>query len=233
MAEMQGVVDDRLFLALAEELKLPLVQIARQAELLQTTPDAQGLGTIQDVADAALGLVDGFLLGHQQLAQPLPVLEPVSVSAVLQDIAHKLYPLAKQNNCEIDISLAGKYEPIMAHQKSLESALLLLAYTLISSRDAGEGRHRVLLAAHKTRHGLSTGVFDNQPGLTADIFRRGRALYGSARQALPTVSGANGAGIFVADALFRSMEAPLKIARHKSLTGLAATMHLSRQLQLV
>lgn len=233
MAGLERDMDDRLFWALTEQLKVPLIQIARQAELAHTTGDMSSLATIQYVADTALRLLDGYLLGQSQMTQLEPELSPVSVSSVLQDTAHKLYPLAKQNNCEVDISLAGKYGPVMAHKPSLESALLLLGYALIESRGTGEERHQVVLAAHKTRHGLSTGIFDNQPGLSTDMFRRGRALYGAAKQALPSVSSANGASVFVADSLFRAMESPLRVARHKSLTGLAATMHLSSQLQLV
>lgn len=233
MAGAERDMDDRLFWALTEQLKMPLIQIARQAELAQATGDLTGLSTIQYVADTTVRLLDGYQLGQTQLTQLEPELSPVSVSSILQDTAHKLYPLARQNNCEIDVSLAGKYGPVMAHRESLESALLLLGYALIEARGSGETRHQVVLAAHKTRHGLSTGVFDNQPGLTADMFRRGKALYGAAKQAIPSVSGTNGASIFVADSLFRSMETPLRVARHKSLTGLAATMHLSSQLQLV
>lgn len=233
MAGAERDMDDRLFWALTEQLKMPLIQIARQAELARVTGDMTGLSTIQYVADTTLRLLDGYQLGQTQLSQLEPELSPVSVSSILQDTAHKLYPLARQNNCEIEVSLAGKYGPVMAHRESLESALLLLGYALLEARGSGDNRHQVVLAAHKTRHGLSTGVFDNQSGLTAGMFRRGRALYGAAKQAIPSVSGANGASIFVADSLFRSMETPLRVARHKSLTGLAATMHLSSQLRLI
>lgn len=111
--------------------------------------------------------------------------------------------------------------------------MMLLGYGMIEARAQNEGRHRVLLAAHKSAHGLVAGVFDNQPGLSADMFRRGQALYGTARQAMPAVSGSSGASVFVADALLRAMESPLRVARHNTFTGLAATFYQSVQLSII
>lgn len=231
---MAGVAaDDRLLRALAEQLKLPLLQIARAAELAQNSPTPASMQSIRYIADTAIRLMDGFLLSADMQAQEILPLEPVSVASVLNETAHKLAPLAKQNDCDLELSLAGKYGPVMAHQASLESALLLLGYGLIENRVSETARHRVVLAAHRSVHGLVAGVFDNQPGLSADMFRRGKALFGNATQTMPPAVGSNGASIFVADALFRAMESTLKVARHNSLTGLAATLHPSKQLSLI
>jgi hypothetical protein len=224
---------ERLLRALAEQLKLPLLQIARQAELAHAAEDIASLATISYVADTALRLVDGFLLSSEIGGQQRFELESVSVSSVLQDTAHKLAPLAKQNNCELELSLGGKYGPVMAHRQSLESALMLLGYSLIETRTVEDRRHRVVMAAHRSASGLVAGVFDNQPGLSTDMFRRGQALYGNARSSMPAMSGSSGAGVFVADNLLRAMEAPLHVARHHKLTGLATTLHQSSQLSLV
>src|SRR5688500_1971686 len=233
MADLGTVPDERLLRALAEQLKLPLLQIARTAEFAAETGDTKSLTSISYIAETALRLVDGFLLSVDRHTQEILHLEPVSVSSILQDTAHKLAPLAKQNNCDIEISLHGRYAPVMAHQESLEAALMLLGYGMIETRTSEKSRHTVVLAAHKSVKGLVAGVFDNQPGLSADMFRRGRALYGSARQAMPVASADNGASVFVADALFKAMEAPLHVARHNKLAGLAATLHPSSQMQLV
>lgn len=233
MPDNKAVSDDRLLRALAEQLKLPLLQIARTAELAHQTGNTASLNSISYIAETALRLVDGFLLSADSGAQEIFKLEPVSVSSVLDDTAHKLAPLARQNNCDIELSLHGKYGPVMAHKQSLESALMLLGYGMIEARTSENQRHRVVLAAHKSQNGLVAGVFDNQPGLSADMFRRGRALYGTARQTMPAAVGSNGASVFVADALFKAMEAPLHIARHDKFTGLAATLHQSSQLSIV
>lgn len=228
-----GTADERLLRALAEQLKLPLLQIARMTEFAQANTDDISLADISYVADTALRLVDAFLLSSDHQSQEVLLLEPVSIASVLNDTAHELSPLAKRNDCEIELSLHGKYGPVMASKQSLESAMMLLGYGMIESRNKENRRHRVLLAAHKSANGLVAGVFDNQPGLSADMFRRGKALYGTARQIIPSVSGTNGASIFVADTLLKTMEAPLHVARHNNLAGLAATFHPSTQLSLV
>ena len=233
MPEVQSKPDERLLRALAEQLKLPLLQIARTAEFAQETGDTASLASISHIAETALRLVDGFLLSADRQSQEAFRMEPVSVSSVLNDTAHKLAPLAKQNGCDIEVSLHGRYGPVMAHQESLESALMLLGYGMIEARTSEKQRHRIVLAAHRSVNGLVAGVFDNQPGLSADMFRRGRALYGSARQTMPATSASNGASVFVADALFKAMESPLHIARHDKFTGLAGTLHPSSQLNLV
>ncbi len=230
---METIVDERLLRALAEQLKLPLVQIARAAELAESTGDRQAFATIGYIAGTALHLVESFLLSSELQSRESLELTPVSVSSILNDTAHRLAPLARQHNCDIEIQLSGKYGPVMAHQESLESALALLGSSLIEARAPQGQRHEIVLGAHRSINGLVAGVFDNQPGLSTDIFRRGRALYGDARQALPMTSGTNGAGVFVADALMRAMAAPLHVARHNKLAGLAVTLHPSNQLQIV
>ncbi len=227
-----SVADERLLRALAEQLKLPLIQIARQAELASITkkPD---LGSISSIADMSLRFIDGFLLSIERQNQEKLELEPVSISSLLNDTAHVLDPLARQHNCELEVHLSGKYGPVMAHEKSLRAAFMLLGYSLVEARTAENERHQLKLAAHRSVSGLVAGLFDNQPGLTTDMFRRGMALYGHARQALPTVSAGAGAGIFVADSLLKAMAAPLHLARHHNLTGLAATLVPSQQLELV
>lgn len=223
--------DERMLRALAEQFKLPLLQIARQAELAADTDHPQ-LASINSIAEMTLRLVDGFLLSIEQDQQELD-LEPVSVSSLLYDTAQLLSPIARQHDCEIEVHLSGKYGPAMAHEKSLQAALMLLGYSLVEARTEESTTHRLVLAAHRSSKGLVTGLFDNQPGLSTDMFRRGRALYGHARQAMPSVVAGSGAGIFVADSLLKSMAAPLHLAKHHSLTGLATTLIPSKQLQFV
>ena len=93
MADLGTVPDERLLRALAEQLKMPLLQIARTAEFAAETGDTKSLTNISYIAETALRLVDGFLLSADRQAQEVFHLEPVSVSSILQDTAHKLAPL--------------------------------------------------------------------------------------------------------------------------------------------
>jgi len=220
-----SVVSDRLLQALAEELKLPLLQIARQAEL----SEQKG---IELSAIQALWFVDSYILSQQLLQQPHLALEPVAVSAVLQDVAHALDGLAKQYGCSLELHLSGRYAPVMAHRQGLQTALLGLASTLLTAAQ-NEEAPRLVLAAHRSRGGVVAGIFSQTEGLSQAVYRRGRELYGRARQPMQEFTASSGAGVFVAESLFDSMETSLRVAKHQHLTGLAATLQQSRQLSLI
>ena len=126
--------DERLLQVLAEQMKTPLLQIARSSELARMTKRYQAqLETIELTADTALKLLDNYLLGIK-LSRIHPELEPVSVAAVLIDTAHELSKFAARNQCELQVHLAGKYEPIMAHRQGLEAALASLGYVFIEAQ---------------------------------------------------------------------------------------------------
>lgn len=222
---------ERLLRAVAEQLKTPLLHIARQSELESNQTPL--LGSISYTADMAMRMIDSYLLSVQLNGQPTLELEPVSVSSVLQDVAHRLSPLAKTYDHDLEVSLNGKYPPVMAHAASLSAACMMLGYSMIEAQSVSEKRQSVLLGAHKTSAGIVAGVFGEQDGLSADMFRRARALYGRSRQALPSISNGSGAGVMIADSLFHSMAAPMRVAQHHKLTGFAATLLPSQQLQLV
>lgn len=218
------LASERLMQAMVEELKLPLMQIARQAELSKQ-PD------IELSATQALWFVESYLLS-QQLQQSSLALEPVPVSAVLQDTAHVLDSLARQYNCQLEVHVNGRYTPAMAHRQGLQAALVGLGSTLITSAQ-NETKPRLILAAHRTRGGLVAGVFSQSEGLSQAVYQRGRALYGKARQPMQELTANATAGVFVADALFESMDSRLRVAKFQQLTGLAATLQQSRQLALI
>ncbi len=224
---------ERLLKALAEQLKLPLLQIAREAELAQSTNSQNVFQSISYTADMALRLVDSYLLSVQLQVQPALELEPVSVSAALQDTAHQLNQLAKQYDCDLEVHLSGRYEPVMAHRQSLEAAFAMLGYAFIESVPSADKKHRIVLGAHRSSRGLVAGIFGGQETINADMYRRGMALFGTARQTVPVLSPHNGAGVFVAESLLKNMETTLQVSRHTKLSGLAATFTPSRQLALV
>jgi hypothetical protein len=223
---------ERLLRALAEQLKLPLMQIARQAELAESTKTSS-YGSISYTADMALRLIDSYLLSVELQAMPSLQLEPVSISAMLQDTAHSLSQMAKQYDCDLRIDLKGKYQPVMAHRRSLESALTSLGYAFIESATPGGERHSVILGAHQSSKGLVVGAFGDHADVSADALKRGLALFGTAKQALPSLSSSAGAGVFVANALLTNLQAPLHTSSHNKLSGLAATLLPSHQLALV
>lgn len=224
--------DERLLQALAEQMKSPLLQIARSSELARMTKKYQTqLQTIELTADTALKLLDNYLLSIK-LARMHAELEPVSVGAVLNETAHELSKLAASNQCELQVHLSGKYEPIMAHRQGLEAALASLGYVFIEAQTAAQSKDKPILklAAHRSNNGIVAGMFANFEGLSVDMYRRAKQLYGNARQPLPGMTAAGGAGVFVADSLLDTMSAHLRVAYHQRQSGLAATFIPSHQL---
>lgn len=238
--DMPGASADSLLFSIAEQLKLPLLQIARQAELgvsvgrLETAELLQ----MQQGAEIALKLVDSYLLGLQLCQEQASlVLEPVSLSSTLVDIAHQLDGFAQGYNVEIELHVAGKYPPVMAHAAGLKAAFLSLGTVLIEalSGQAAAIRHKpfVRLAVHRTPKGLVTGLYSEHCPLTGEDLKRAQALCGKARQPLTELTATTGAGVFVADSILQAMASRLRVGHYQKLTGLAATLQSSRQLQLV
>lgn len=228
--------EKRLFDTLAENLKLPFLTIARSAELATLTGDLSQLGTIESVSDSALRLLDNYLLSTRlQNAGDDLILEPVSLAASLAEVAHNLETLAAKHNCDLELHIAGKYQPIMAHTSGLFAALLSLGQVFISaqSQQVHTKRSMIKLATHRTRHGIVAGMFADVEGLSTDMLRRAHQLYGKSYNPLISLSANTGAEVFVADSLLKSMSSGLRVARHQKLTGLAATFTPSQQLALV
>lgn len=232
-------VSQQLLLSVAEQMKLPLVQIARQAELGSMGMDVS-YGQIQTLAENAVQLIDGYSLSLQlahRISYELAT-ESVSVSSVLYEANQQLKSLARLYDVQLELNIGGKYGPVLAHRKALQSAIVGLATALIEALPAQVGRSSsscmtLQLASHRCRYGIVAGVYASVPGLSSDALRRGRKLYGMSRQPLVEISHTSGAGIFVADAILKAMKLNLHVSRHHRLYGLGVVLRPSSQLALV
>ncbi len=232
-----GILDEHaiaLLLSVADQLKLPLTNIVRHAELAAMDARHGDWPATHTQAQVALTLVDSYLLGLQLLRkQETLELEPVSISSLLVDSAHELESYAKQHGTMLELHVAGRYGPVMAHRAGLRAALLSLGYALIDS-SMGEGKRRALtIATHRTPHGIVAGVYGEFEQLSARAWRTALALSGRAQQPFSEISATGGAGMFVADTIFQAMDTRLRVGRHLNQTGLAVTLQLSQQLSLV
>ena len=238
----------QLFLAMAEGLKQPLLHIARSAELhslatSDTEPAAEslkriqaGLEAIQSSADMSLQMLDSYLLSLRMATDERPNLavEPVSVSAVLHDTARELRHIAASYGVTLQLHVAGRYEPVLAHREALQSALTALGYALIEALPAsGAERPHLQLATHRTRQGIVAGLYGELDGLTPRVFERSKELSGTVRQPLVGTLPGSGAGVFIADAILAAMASRLRVGRYHKLPGFAVTLPASEQLQLV
>ena len=228
------VLSQQLLLSVTEELKLPLMQIARQAEQAKPLKPAD-LVLIQTTADAALKLLDSYALGLRLALQTEHLtIEPVSVSSVLYDTGQQLEALAHNYGVELELSVSGRFGPVLAHRQGLQAALASLGAALIEALPAQESPQlKLQLATHRSRYGIVAGLYADTKKLSHDVLKRGRSLQRRSRQPLVNLSPNSGAGIFVADAILNAMDLRLTPSRHHRLYGLGTVLQSNRQLQLI
>ncbi len=230
--------NEQLFLSLAEGLKIPLQQIARQAELglLTGRARATNLASIQSSADATLQLLDSYLLSMRLSLAPHELLEveQVCVPAVLYEARQQLTAAARQYGVELELHVHGRYEPVMAHRNALTTALVSLGYSLIEAVPAmGSEQLKLQLAVHRTKYGIVAGMYCDADDLTPQVLRQAQELFGHVRQPIVSVSPGSGAGVFVANAIMQAMQTRLRVGRFQKQPGFAVTLLPSRQLELV
>ena len=228
------ILSQQLLLSVAEELKLPLLQITRQAEQAQLTGETD-LKTIQAMAGSALKLLDNYVLGIRLALEPEQLaVESVSVSSVLYDTAQQLDALAKNYGVALELNVAGRFGPVLAHRQGLQAALVSLGAALIEALPAQQNPQlRLQLATHRSRYGIVAGLYADTKQLSNEALQQGRELQRRSRQPLINLTHTSGAGIFVADTILRAMRLNLTASRHHRLYGLGAVLQPNRQLQLV
>ncbi len=232
MVNERQITGVELWRSLADELKLPLVQIARSAELAELSQPANQLRTIETTAANALRLIDGYLLVTSLGKQGQLDLAPVSVTATLYDVAQDLYELSQLYDTSIDIRVHGSTGQAMAHGAGLKAALNSLAYTFLTGGPKGRSQ-TLTLVAQQTKEGITAGVLSDVAHVTAEDLQQARQLYGRADQPAGGFTQNSGVGLYLADHLFAAMESPLKVLKFGRKTGLAAVMMPSHQLALL
>ena len=146
----------------------------------------------------------------------------------------QLGSLAKAYGVDLELNIAGKFGPVMAHRQGLQAALVSLGAALIEALPAqGNSQLKLQLATHRSRYGIVAGVYGDTKQLTNEALQRARQLQRISRQPLLNLTHTSGAGIFVADAILHAMNLSLKASRHHRLYGLGAVLQPNYQIQLV
>ncbi|MEK7059367.1 MAG: hypothetical protein AAB971_01270 [Patescibacteria group bacterium] len=228
------ILSQELLLSVAEELKLPLLQIARKAEQQELTGESD-LSTIRATADSALRLLDNYVLGVRLALEPEPLaVESVSVSSILYDAGQELSAMAKNYGVELELSIAGRYAPVLAHRQGLQAALVSLGAALIEALPAqGSPQLKLQLATHRSRYGIVAGLYAETKQLSNEALQKGRQLRRQSRQPLMNLSHTSGAGVFVADTILNAMNLHLTASRHHRLYGIGTVLQPNHQLHLV
>jgi hypothetical protein len=228
------VLSQELLLSVVEQLKLPLLQIARKAE--QASLNGQtDIDSILATAETGLSLLDSYVLGIRLSQEPDPLeVESVSVSSVLYDSGQQLEALAKSYGVDLELSIAGRFGPVLAHRQGLQAALVSLGAAMIEALPAQDSPQlKLQLASHRSRYGIVAGLYSGTRRLSNDALKRGRRLQRHSRQPLVNLTHTTGAGVFVADAILHAMNLSLKASRHHRLYGLGTVMQPNRQLHLI
>ena len=136
--------DQYLLKSIAEELRLPLVQISRLAELSQASKYdfASNIRSIESSADLAIQLLESFILGVEFSDRQREIeLSPITIGAVMNDVAHQLHRLASQNDYDIELSIKSAH-PIMGNYEAIKMAYLNIAHTIITGDNSSDGKKR-------------------------------------------------------------------------------------------
>lgn len=200
----------------ADQLKMPLLQIRHLIELSKADRDEQ----IMTLASRALRTIDAYELAH---GQSRLALEPVSVGSVMYDVAHQLFPYAQQYNCDIAIDSKGKHGSIMAERGGLQLLLELLGETLVAM-PSKQKRSRIVLGAHTVKGEVIAGVFRT----SKDIELSPRRVNGRSAAAWQP-----DASIGLAELLAVRLDTTLKPYHHNRFPGIGARFLQSSQLRLV
>jgi hypothetical protein len=224
---MQATENDALLTAVADHLRLPLLQIARLAEL----ENPRTLPRIGLVSEQALRLVDAYVMARSQTRLDL---EPVSAGAVLADVSDILSDFARDAGYTIIVDQSSPTMPIMGHRETLKTMFTLLGTSIIEAGIEREAiDRRLVFGIHRSSKGIVVGAFHSSLELTQEVIHLTRQLHGRASQAAPALGAAGAAGLAIADSLSSGLNAPLKSYRHKSLSGIGSLLLPTKQLQLL
>jgi hypothetical protein len=230
-----------LLKTLSQDMALPLLQVKSSLELFAADNYSKSAAKRHAAEssisiDTGLQLVEAYQLLLEAEDNRALTNEPLSVSAIMEAVAHRLTPLAAQYGTQIEISVQPRLRPVLAHQPSLQTALEILSSSIIRAQAAqsDETKLRLVLGAHKAADNLiAAGAFSSVHGLSDRTLRAARSLVGRARQPLPAVPAGSAAGVLVADMLCAALWQPLRAAAHHNLPGLVTSLPASKQLQLV
>ena len=142
--------------------------------------------------------------------------------------------MAKNYGVELELSIAGRYAPVLAHRQGLQAALVSLGAALIEALPAqGSPQLKLQLATHRSRYGIVAGLYAETKQLSNEALQKGRQLRRQSRQPLMNLSHTSGAGVFVADTILNAMNLHLTASRHHRLYGIGTVLQPNHQLHLV
>ncbi len=224
----------RLLLSITEQIKYPLLQIARYAESSEIKGDYDPT-FIKTIAEYSLSLIDAYNLGITLSLDDTQIdLLPVSISAILYRTAQNLKAIAKNYGVSLQLDIDGRYNPVLTHEVGLQASLVSLGMALIEALPSLDNQQLKLhLASHRCRYGIVAGLYVDNQHFSSDTLKHGRRLYGKVKQPMTDLNYSSSAGIFIADSILNALDLKLKVSHHHKLYGLGVILPPTSQLELI
>ncbi len=213
---------------------LQLTRLSESAQILPAHRQQEHWAAIHDITNSSLQLLESYthlLRLHGGTAEPQ--LEPVAITSLLQETMHALGSFAHQLQVEIVLDMPNRLEPVFSDRAILQSALVSLGQVFLTAQAETDDKSVLRLSAHRGRSGIVAGWYGHGYELSNRALRRARRMYGAVQQPLHELTSSAASGVFIADGLLEAVSSSLHVARYHNAHGLAATLPMCRQLQLV
>ncbi len=223
-----------IFTYIAENLRSELHKFSSGVEYAQITGDLKGLDGPKYSAQAMLKLIECYLDYIDQV-ESFKQTEPVSLSALLSSVMSSMSGFANWQQCDLDLQVMGKYQPVMANREVLKTVLTSLSSILILAQSEIVHRTRpvVTFVVRKTKAGISAGIYSSVNAIDSKTLKTARQLYGKPGNPTSKSLSNGSAGLFMADSLLGKMSNGLKVSKFNNMQGLSANFEVSQQIALV
>lgn len=222
---------DQLLSSLVNELKSPLILIARQAESEKESTKKTEFEAIQKAAEKTLQLIDSYLLMAQaEYGQRALTLEPIGVGAVIYEVATDIAPYAKAR--EVDFSIDVKDAHVMANRQGLKAVLMCLSELFIEQNSDEEHRKEVRIETRRENQNVAVSVLSSELEITNKDLELARRMQGNSHLANGKMPD-SGIRLAIADVLINSLGSSLQVRQINGLKGLNFELAGSKQLQLI
>lgn len=226
------VSPDQLLSSLVNELKSPLILIARQAESEKSSAHKTEFESIQKAAEKSLQLIDSYLLMAQsEYGQRALRLEPVGVGSVIYEVAKELAPYAKSR--EVDFTVDVKDSHVMANRQGLKAVIMCLSELFIEQNsDEKYKKRKVRIETRREHKNVAVSVLSSELEITNKDLELARRMQGNSHLANGKMPD-SGIRLAIAEVLTNSLGSHLQVRQINGLRGLNFELAGSKQLQLI
>ena len=225
---MEQEVDE--ILALAEELKRPLVTLRQLALSFDGAGegDERARTEMVSVSDRAIRQVND-LMKMRRLEDGLFKMEPVSVRGVCDEATREILKLFKYNRRDLFVKYANRMRLVMANRELLKSVVWNFLLSAVHYANNGE---RAELIVRDNRDKVRIEVRDYGPALPSDVWREIKRGWIEKPKSIAMRPGTSGMGLFIASRLSEYMNGEVGVTRHRDGTSFYVNLPVSRQMSL-